>query len=72
MQKIFEYARSYYEPLVEHNGLNPLGVGWNGTASQTLRFEQLVKIIPPRTGTFRRQGGWLQRNRCGLRIWGIV
>ena len=30
--------------LAEH-GPTPLGVGWNSTASQIIRFEQLIKIV---------------------------
>ncbi|MGZ3592471.1 MAG: methyltransferase domain-containing protein [Syntrophales bacterium] len=39
-----EVATYYSEKLAEH-GQSPRGVDWNGEESQTLRFEQLCKII---------------------------
>ncbi|MHC8311049.1 class I SAM-dependent methyltransferase [Pseudomonas sp. GT1P32] len=39
-----EVATYYSEKLAQH-GETPQGVDWNGTESQTLRFEQLFKII---------------------------
>lgn len=39
-----EVAQYYSAKLAEH-GETPLGVDWNGEESQTLRFEQLCKII---------------------------
>ena len=39
-----DVATYYAEKLAEH-GESPRGVDWNGKASQTLRFEQLCKII---------------------------
>lgn len=39
-----EVAGYYSEKLAQH-GETPLGVDWNGEDSQTLRFEQLCKII---------------------------
>jgi len=35
----------YYSDKLDVNGITPLGVDWNGEASQILRFEQLTKII---------------------------
>lgn len=39
-----EVARYYSEKLAQH-GETPSGVDWNGEESQTLRFEQISKII---------------------------
>ena len=39
------YVISYFSSLIEQYGSQAAGVGWNGDASQILRFEQLVKII---------------------------
>ncbi|MBV5304836.1 MAG: hypothetical protein JZU70_11665 [Chlorobium sp.] len=39
-----EVAEYYTTKLAEH-GETPRGVDWNGEESQTLRFEQLCKII---------------------------
>lgn len=41
---LFEVATYYSEKLAEH-GETPQGVDWNGEESQTLRFEQLSKIV---------------------------
>jgi len=39
-----DVAIYYTEKLAQH-GPNPRGVDWNGAESQTLRFEQLCKIV---------------------------
>lgn len=41
-----EVAEYYTSKLAEH-GETPRGVDWNGEEGQTLRFEQLCKIIDP-------------------------
>lgn len=41
-----DVERYYAAKLVEH-GATPRGVDWNGDASQTLRFEQLEKLVAP-------------------------
>lgn len=41
-----DVEKYYTAKLVEH-GATPRGVDWNGDASQTLRFEQLEKLISP-------------------------
>lgn len=43
-----EVAKYYSEKLAAY-GQNPRGVDWNGEESQTLRFEQLCKIIAAST-----------------------
>ncbi|UYO44983.1 methyltransferase [Rhodopseudomonas palustris] len=43
-----EVADYYTSRLVEH-GATPRGVDWNGEAGQTLRFEQLCRIVEPGT-----------------------
>lgn len=46
-----EVATYYAEKLAKH-GDTPRGVDWNGEESQTVRFEQLCKIIDPKTPNF--------------------
>lgn len=46
-----EVASYYAEKLAEH-GDTPRGVDWNGEEGQTVRFEQLCKIIDPKTPHF--------------------
>ncbi len=41
---LFEVAEYYSSKLIQH-GETPRGVDWNGEESQTLRFEQLSKVI---------------------------
>lgn len=43
-----EVAEYYTTKLAQH-GQNPRGVDWNGGESQTLRFEQLCKIVDAST-----------------------
>lgn len=43
---LIEVAEYYTGKLAQH-GETPRGVDWNGEESQTLRFEQLCKIIEP-------------------------
>lgn len=37
---------SYYAGKLALHGDTPAGVDWNGAASQTLRFEQLARLLP--------------------------
>lgn len=37
----------YYSSKLKQHGETPRGVDWNGEESQTLRFEQLFKIVNP-------------------------
>lgn len=48
---LHEVAQYYSDKLAEH-GHTPLGVDWNGEASQLLRFEQLCKIIKNESQSF--------------------
>ncbi len=43
--KIIKDIANYYSDKLVRFGDTPKGVDWNGEASQTLRFEQLTKII---------------------------
>jgi SAM-dependent methyltransferase len=45
-------AAAYYSPKLAEHGATPRGVDWNGAESQTVRFEQLCKIIDPTRPTF--------------------
>ena len=42
----------YYTDKITQFGESPRGVDWNGEAGQTLRFEQLCKIIDPKRDAF--------------------
>ena len=46
-----EVASYYSQKLAEH-GDTPRGVDWNGEVSQTVRFDQLCKIIDTETANF--------------------
>lgn len=46
-----EVATYYAEKLAEH-GDTPRGVDWNGEESQTIRFEQLCKVIDSEKSNF--------------------
>lgn len=46
-----EVATYYARKLAEH-GDTPQGVDWNGEESQTIRFEQLCKVIYPMKANF--------------------
>lgn len=46
-----EVATYYAEKLAEY-GDTPRGVDWNGEESQTIRFEQLCKVIDPKKSAF--------------------
>ena len=40
----------HYAEKWERHGASPLGVDWNGEASQVLHFEQLVRVVQPGAG----------------------
>ncbi len=44
-QKILENVAGYYSTKLAEHGQSARGVDWNGEESQTLRFEQLSKVI---------------------------
>ena len=44
-QEILTKASEYYTTKLDEHGETPQGVDWNGEESQTLRFEQLCKVI---------------------------
>ena len=44
-EEILSEVATYYSEKLEKYGQNPLGVDWNGEASQILRFHQLSRII---------------------------
>jgi SAM-dependent methyltransferase len=43
--KLLSEVANYYTDKLSQHGETPQGVDWNGTESQTLRFEQLFKIL---------------------------
>lgn len=40
-----EQVKNYYSQKIKNHGASPQGVDWNGEESQTLRFEQLMKVV---------------------------
>lgn len=42
----------YYSKKIAEHGDTPQGVDWNGEESQTIRFEQLCKVIPGESAGF--------------------
>lgn len=44
---ILEGVGRYYSEKVQKYGATPKGVDWNSLESQTLRFEQLLKVVDP-------------------------
>ena len=51
-QPIIRKVSDYYSEKILTYGPTPQGVDWNSAASQQLRFEQLMKIIPDRKSRF--------------------
>ncbi len=45
MNNIYKNIDNYYTDKVKTHGATPKGVDWNGEESQTIRFEQLSKVI---------------------------
>jgi SAM-dependent methyltransferase len=43
-KNIIDYVAEYYSTKVETHGATPQGVDWNGSESQDLRFQQLLKV----------------------------
>lgn len=50
LSAILSEVADYYSGKLAEHGETPLGVDWNGEASQILRFEQLSKVIAPGHG----------------------
>lgn len=46
IDSILQEVNSYYSSKVKDFGATPKGVDWNGSDSQRVRFEQLLKVIP--------------------------
>lgn len=46
---MIEDVAAYYGSRLAEHGTTALGVDWNGTESQTLRFAQFEKLLPERT-----------------------
>lgn len=45
-RSILERVADYYTDKVRRHGETPLGVDWNSAASQRVRFDQLLAIVP--------------------------
>ncbi len=45
-------VNQYYSDKIREHGATPAGVDWNSTASQELRLEQLLKILPAEQSPF--------------------
>lgn len=46
VELILQDVNRYYSSKVKEFGVTPQGVDWNGSVSQELRFEQLMKAVP--------------------------
>ncbi len=44
-KEIIKQVEEYYTNKIKQHGATPQGVDWNGTDSQYLRFQQLMKIV---------------------------
>ncbi|KJK05659.1 MULTISPECIES: class I SAM-dependent methyltransferase [unclassified Pseudomonas] len=62
VESILQDVNSYYSSKIKDFGATAQGVDWNGSVSQQLRFEQLLKIVPPE---IRQQGFSLNDIGCG-------
>lgn len=40
-------VKAYFQRAIVEHGSSPRGVDWNSVASQEVRFEQLLKVVPP-------------------------
>jgi SAM-dependent methyltransferase len=49
---LLDEVATYYAGKLADHGDTPRGVDWNGEESQMVRFEQLCKIIDPKTHNF--------------------
>ncbi len=49
-KRILEDVRTYYTDKISGHGATPQGVDWNSEASQTLRFDQLLRVVGMREG----------------------
>lgn len=59
---ILQDVERYYASRIRMHGATPEGVDWNGSQSQQLRFEQLLKLVPEQD---QRQGFSLIDVGCG-------
>ena len=50
--KLLDEIDNYYSKKLIQYGETPRGVDWNGEEGQLLRFEQLCKVIRPRSDIF--------------------
>lgn len=50
MKEIEKNLKEYYNQNLKQHGSSAKGVGWKSTEAQTVRFNQLVKIIQLKTG----------------------
>lgn len=60
--RILQDVEHYYSSRIRNHGATPEGVDWNGSVSQQLRFEQLLKLVPEHE---RREGFSLIDVGCG-------
>lgn len=50
--QILAEVSDYYSKKIDEHGLTPQGVDWNGAEGQTIRFQQLLKILPTSCAEF--------------------
>lgn len=51
-RSVIQRAQTFNNDQLERHSISPQGVGWNGEESQSIRYEQLLRILPsaPDTG----------------------
>jgi SAM-dependent methyltransferase len=45
-QRILDSVGAYYTGKLRMHGATPLGVDWNSPAAQTVRFDQIARVLP--------------------------
>lgn len=46
-RSVIQRAQTFNNDQLERHSVSPQGVGWNGLESQSVRYEQLLRILPP-------------------------
>jgi SAM-dependent methyltransferase len=75
---IYEQVANYYSSKIKQHGPVPRGVDWNDEASQNLRFEKLLRLLPAGSDFSLNDVGcgyggllpYLRKNHPGLRYRG--
>ncbi len=52
VQTTLDRLKTYFEDMYQAHGSDPIGVGWNSHEAQTIRFEQLLKLVQDPSESF--------------------